>query len=58
MAELKPCKWCEEFDGVITDGKIEKIAGNRFAVFCKECGWFTDSYETKQAAIDAWNRRS
>ena len=47
--ELKPCKW----------GKCPKVFRKyqACAVVC-ECGEQTPLYFSKQAAIDAWNKRS
>ena len=58
MKELNQCKWCEIVEEAKGEGRLEKLAGGKFAVFCNRCGWFTDSYDTEQQAIDAWNKRS
>ena len=60
MAELKPCD-CK---------KSKKVKGSRICLLgpfkgykgyfamCPWCGKETDTFDTKQQAIDAWNKRS
>lgn len=52
MAELKPCPfdgckdvYCEEIDGL-------------WGVICTKCDCVGPIHETKQQAIEAWNKRS
>ena len=53
MAELKPCPWClEKEDYVIF------VKNGWFAIECGSCYAHGPVSDTKQAAIDAWNKRS
>lgn len=52
MVELKPCPfdgckdiYCEEIDGL-------------WGVICTKCDCVGPIHETKEQAIDAWNKRS
>ena len=55
MEELKPCKCLSS---------IVEIQGNFFlerggwCVVCPDCGYQTPIFLSKEAAIDAWNKRS
>ena len=55
MAELKPCE-CEGFNAEIEGPFLENKWG--WCVCCPDCGRQTPIYLYKQAAIDAWNKRS
>ena len=49
MKELKKCPFC---------GGEAEIAGYKiFWVICKECTAETKSFDTREEAIEAWNRR-
>lgn len=64
MEELKPCPfcggkaeyYCEEHDwsdwGYISTAKYYDAY-----VECEKCGARTELFDTKQEAIDAWNKR-
>ena len=52
MAELKPCRCgCEGKDLTI-------VKGRGYFISCAGCGKFSRIYDTKEQAIDAWNKRS
>lgn len=56
MEELKTCPFCggkAEFD--IVKDFDEKIVS--VSVMCKNCAAITRSYATKNAAMQAWNKR-
>lgn len=56
MAELKPCK-C----GRVREVELYYLPSAEFtacAVICNICGAQTPLYVDKEAAIDAWNKRS
>lgn len=56
MAELKPCK-C----GRVREVELYYLPSTKFAacaVICNICGAQTPLYVDKEAAIDAWNKRS
>lgn len=57
MSDLKPCPFCGgEADcnnnAVMQGGKL------KWATECLGCGVITDCFDTKQEAIEAWNRRA
>lgn len=50
MKELKKCPFC---------GGEAEIAGYKiFWVICKECTAETKGFDTREEAIEAWNRRA
>lgn len=49
MAELKKCPFC--------GGEAEIVEYTIFWVTCKECAAETKDFDTKEEAIEAWNRR-
>lgn len=49
MEDLKKCPFC--------GGKAEIVGYKIFWVICKECTAETKSFDTREEAIDAWNRR-
>ncbi len=55
MAELKPCKCSGSY--VEIEGPFLEDKGG-WCVVCEDCGYQTPIYLYKQAAIDAWNKRS
>lgn len=55
MVELKPCE-CKSKVRVCTQNTPE--FGNIYWIHCDNCGNDSGWYETKQQAIDAWNKRS
>ena len=50
MEELKPCPFC--------GGEAEDFGVDVFWVTCKNCHIGTESFDTLQEAIEAWNRRA
>ncbi len=54
MAELKPCCGLKPFISEENFGDI----GHKWWVWCSSCEEETALYDTKQQAIDAWNKRS
>jgi len=61
MEELKKCPFCGgEADVCVTpwDYENNKPANNhKYVVECKDCLAETDSYTTREEAIEAWERR-
>ena len=55
--ELKPCPFCGSKTLFPREVYLGKITGKRWYVWCKNCGAFGGSRNTKQESIDAWNRR-
>ncbi len=55
MDELKPCPFCGETESLIIDDEWTIPA---FAIECCECGASTITFDTKEEAIEAWNRRA
>ena len=54
--QLKPCPFCDGEALLKTYyGSGKEALG---FVYCKECGVTTRSYESINAAIEAWNRRA
>lgn len=49
MEDLKKCPFC--------GGKAEIVGYKIFWVICKECTAETKSFDTREEAIEAWNRR-
>lgn len=50
MKKLKKCPFC---------GGEAEIAGDKiFWVICKECTAETKCFDTREEAIEAWNRRA
>ena len=47
--ELKPCPFC--------GGEAEIVGYTIFWATCKECTAETKDFDTKEEAIEAWNRR-
>lgn len=62
MAELKPlekCEFCDSKNLFYVQGA--ECAGphkEKWGISCGECGHATELYDTKEQAIDAWNKRS
>ena len=56
--ELKPCPFCGSKTLFPREVYLGKITGKRWYVWCKNCGAFGSSRNTKQESIDAWNRRA
>lgn len=54
--KLKPCPFCGGTAGTIGDSVVEEDPA--FWVRCWECGAETSVYNTKEEAIEAWNRRA
>lgn len=50
---IKPCPFCGSGEVVAT----EERGYNSHIVMCNECLCRTDTYESKEDAIEAWNRR-
>ena len=51
LPELKSCPFC--------GGKANAfICGSIFGVECESCGTSSDGFDTKQEAVEAWNRRA
>ena len=50
--ELKTCPFCGG------DAKISGHGMNFYNVYCKDCDVITQDYDSKQEAIEAWNRRA
>ena len=48
-SNLKPCPFC--------GGEAEFYEFTCFWVSCKDCWCETFTYDTKQEAVEAWNRR-
>jgi len=55
MEELKPCPVCGAISFVIV---LKEIIHERYHLECCKCGRYTLWYDSKQEAIDAWNKRS
>lgn len=61
MAELKPCPFCGGEAAYIKEE--DKEFGQVSSVYCENCGargeffLVSDSYCSKDKAIEAWNRR-
>ena len=53
MEKLKPCPKC----GNHILSFIIGIVTPKFAVLCEECGEETDFFDTKNKAVEVWNRR-
>ena len=53
MAKLKPCPFCEGV-GLYIHQETEE----QWLVVCLDCGASGPEGASKQAAIDAWNKRS
>lgn len=55
-ADLKPCPFCSDsgyfYDVELTSGSYED------AIKCGDCGAMTASFDTREKAIEAWNRRA
>ena len=59
MAELKPCNCRKSKKRKGRVCLVGPLSGyNRYFALCPWCGKCTDDYNTKQQAIDAWNRRA
>ena len=56
MKELKPCPFCGSV--VIKEDTTNCSCFVFHFMRCKKCGAKTVYYETKNSAIDAWNKRS
>ena len=54
--KLKPCPFC----GSVVIGKDKTNCGcfAFYFICCKKCGAKSAYYQTKNSAIDAWNKRS
>lgn len=58
MAELKPCKKCGYGHGrVITYGHF-RSAQNTYRVSCPQCSYCTKEKQSREEAVEAWNRRT
>ena len=57
MAGLKPCPFCSHQKTYIYHD-IDSELGTAFAIVCDKCGATGPFEDTKQQAIDAWNKRS
>lgn len=53
MNKLKPCPKCGNHILSFVIGVVVP----KFAVLCEECGEETDFFDTKNKAVEAWNRR-
>ena len=53
MEKLKPCPVCGNHILSFVTG----IAAPKFAVLCEECGEESNWYNTKNEAVEDWNRR-
>ena len=59
MAEIDPCAFCGEYDGECAISGVPNHQGKRkFAVYCNGCFCEGPPAETKDEAIEAWNRRA
>lgn len=57
MDELKPCPCCEGESDCNNTGIQTQDGTNLWWVECLVCGLSTDGHETKEQALDTWNRR-
>ena len=57
MAELKPCK-CGGIAFLESEIDTTIKGGIDFFWYCDECGYLFGGFNSKQQAIDAWNKRS
>ena len=57
MAELKPCK-CGGLAFLESEIDTTIKGGIDFFWYCDECGYLFGGFNSKQQAIDAWNKRS
>ena len=59
MAELKPCPFCGDKD--LIDYEYQNYYSSpycRLRVACRKCGARGPLCDSKEQAIDAWNKRS
>jgi len=58
MDKLKPCKRCHGKNFTMTYGTndTDGILHWQWFVRCEDCGFHTDGDETKEEAVEAWNR--
>ena len=54
MNILKPCPKCGNHILSFVIGVVVP----KFTVLCEECGEETDFFDTKNKAVEAWNRRA
>lgn len=63
MSELKPCPFCGGEAVIHTCCELENdnlafVYKDKFVIHCFECHITTLPFETKEEAIEAWNRRA
>lgn len=58
MAELKPCPFCEGKTVSIYDYQNYYTLPYHWRVKCDKCGAEGPIADSKEEAIDAWNKRS
>lgn len=63
MNELKPCPFCGGGAVIHHCGELENetmavVFGSKVGIHCRNCHIATMPYETKNEAIEAWNRRA
>lgn len=59
MSELKPCPFCGADYGFLEIIKCGVTGSSHvYAVMCCECGGRSGRAETKDDAVEAWNRRA
>jgi len=52
--KIKPCKKCgEENYGIWSSGRNQT---DWYYLWCEECGYQSEYCETKEEAIEAWNK--
>lgn len=56
-SKLMPCPFCGGDDCELTE-KVNYKFGTSYFCGCPDCGVYTDYCETKEEAIERWNRRN
>ncbi len=54
MAKLKPCPFCGKSSAIYVEQETEE----QWFVICYDCSASGPYMQSKQAALDAWNKRS
>lgn len=57
MIKLKQCPFCDGDWGLFKEKTPESFIKFKYYVECCDCGARTGNCETREEAIEAWNRR-